>query len=924
MTGIAAPIHGPIACPLGAPLGAPLATPLGAAASRQPADTTGGGGADRAPAPAPVAVAAIIPAHGQPGLLAEALAALLGQQGVAVAAIVVDDGCPFPETTATAAAFATAHPGRVFALRRANGGLSAARNTGIEFALAAFPALEAIYFLDADNRLHPRFLARALAALRAAPPETGWIYPDFDMFGVALNGSGAGPWSLLAHLSDNLSEAGSLVRRAVLEAGLRFDETMRSGFEDWDFWLQAAAAGFRGQHLANAGFRYRRRPESMLSGAERQREALLAGMRRKHAALFAPRRVLALEAEEAPRFALHETGTEEARLLLDPAEGIAMVLGAAEARARLLEAEALPATAFHPGILCFADPAALARLRAARLIRGLFWRAEVALREGAELVAVDLADGPAEAAALEALPEPGAAAAAALPERGAAAAAALLFVPRRLLGAAAAEAGPGRLESLQGGASALRQAGLRVTLPAEPGRPLPGSGAPLARLLAEAAALRVLHARRTALPLAWRVEWRAPREAAAARAFAAAGLGPVLPCRPRPGERAIGFVLPLFAQGGVERVVVNQAAVLRRRGWRTHLLVLGAARAALPAPAREAFESITLASGFGEARADWRHPHLGADTSGFGAEPGAASVAGLLAGLDVVVNTHSLGAHALMGRLRRLGLRTYVGLHLVERQENGQPLGNPHLALGYEHAYDGALVISRGLAAWCAAQGWPAGKLHLIPNAPGHATAPAAVSAALAGRATRRREQRGGRLRALFLGRLDPQKGIDRLAALIAATGDRVHWRVVGRHLLESAPPPLGVPVEPPLGDPAALDALYAWADVLVLPSRFEGVPLTVLEAQRLGCVPVATEAGEIAEIVAHGVDGFLVPQRGRAEATILAEMAGILERLAADPALLLETGRRAAGRVAALGWEECMAGFLDHLDRVVPAGWPR
>ena len=27
---------------------------------------------------------------------------------------------------------------------------------------------------------------------------------------------------------------------------------------------------------------------------------------------------------------------------------------------------------------------------------------------------------------------------------------------------------------------------------------------------------------------------------------------------------------------------------------------------------------------YGEARADWRHPHLGADPSGFGAEPGAA------------------------------------------------------------------------------------------------------------------------------------------------------------------------------------------------------------------------------------------------------------------------------------------------------------
>jgi glycosyltransferase involved in cell wall biosynthesis len=107
---------------------------------------------------------------------------------------------------------------------------------------------------------------------------------------------------------------------------------------------------------------------------------------------------------------------------------------------------------------------------------------------------------------------------------------------------------------------------------------------------------------------------------------------------------------------------------------------------------------------------------------------------------------------------------------------------------------------------------------------------------------------------------------------------------------------------------------------VLVLPSRYEGVPLTALEAQRLGCAVVATVSGEIAEIVTHGEDGFLVPQRGRSEAAVLEDMLGWLRRLAADPALLLETGQRAAARIAAAGgWEERMADFLAHLDRVVP-----
>src|SRR5688572_8504387 len=90
--------------------------------------------------PAAVAIVVVIPAWRQPGLLPEALASVLAQQGAPpIAAVVVDDGCPSPSTAAVALQYAAAHPGRVFLLRQRNQGLSAARNTGIEFALAAFP-----------------------------------------------------------------------------------------------------------------------------------------------------------------------------------------------------------------------------------------------------------------------------------------------------------------------------------------------------------------------------------------------------------------------------------------------------------------------------------------------------------------------------------------------------------------------------------------------------------------------------------------------------------------------------------------------------------------------------------------------------------------------------------------------------------------
>jgi glycosyltransferase involved in cell wall biosynthesis len=154
--------------------------------------------------PGEITLAVIIPAWRQPGLLAEAIASALGQQGAPpTAVVVVDDGCPFPDTAETAQGFAALHPGRVFLLRRRNGGLSAARNTGVEFVLAAFPACRALFFLDADNHLLPPFLARAWAAMQAAPPGIGWLYPDFDEFGGTRNWSAAGAWSLLQLLAQN-------------------------------------------------------------------------------------------------------------------------------------------------------------------------------------------------------------------------------------------------------------------------------------------------------------------------------------------------------------------------------------------------------------------------------------------------------------------------------------------------------------------------------------------------------------------------------------------------------------------------------------------------------------------------------------------------------------------------------------------------
>lgn len=257
---------------------------------------------------APIGV--VIPGYGHPRLLGEAVVSACEQScDNPIYAVIVDDGCKYPETAEIAQSLIQKYSGHLFYLRQPNTRLPGARNAGIRFLLENFDDLEAIFFLDADNRLQPHALETYYKTL-IHNPNMAWAYPDINFFGMTWGTEGfdtritSQNYSVLKHLVGNISEAGSLVRADVFRRGHLYDETMRDGFEDWEFWLQLLSAGYRGVRAENAGFFYRRRSESMLTDSRRIEENIISGMRRKHAALYSMRNVMRLEHEEAPAFAV--------------------------------------------------------------------------------------------------------------------------------------------------------------------------------------------------------------------------------------------------------------------------------------------------------------------------------------------------------------------------------------------------------------------------------------------------------------------------------------------------------------------------------------------------------------------------------------------------------------------------------------------
>jgi glycosyltransferase involved in cell wall biosynthesis len=150
----------------------------------------------------------------------------------------------------------------------------------------------------------------------------------------------------------------------------------------------------------------------------------------------------------------------------------------------------------------------------------------------------------------------------------------------------------------------------------------------------------------------------------------------------------------------------------------------------------------------------------------------------------------------------------------------------------------------------------------------------------------------------LTVANLRPEKGYDVLldaARSIARRGVPVRFAAVGRgplaDELTARHETLGLGDRFRfLGERSDVIRLLVGCDVFVLPSRQEGLPVTLMEATSTGTAIVATEVGGVPQVITDGVDGLIVTP-GDPEA-----LADAIERVATDPDL-----RRRLGEAATL-----------------------
>lgn len=261
-----------------------------------------------------------------------------------------------------------------------------------------------------------------------------------------------------------------------------------------------------------------------------------------------------------------------------------------------------------------------------------------------------------------------------------------------------------------------------------------------------------------------------------------------------------------------------------------------------------------------------------------------------------VLHTHAHFSLNVLGRVagRLAGARVIAHMHADNVFRTGGLAARAQAALDNVTARLCARIIavSEATAASLVRQGYPAGRVVVVRN--GIDTQPPPEPCRPTGVPV-------GAPILLHVGRLAPVKGQRELIEALPRLGhDAAVAVLVGKDLetagayereLESLAAAVGVRDRVVLaGYRSDVAALLAAADVFVLPSRVEGLPLTVLEAMAAARPVVATRVGGTPEAVVDGETGLLVPP-GDVEA-----LAAALDSLLGDSDLarrLGEAGRR-------------------------------
>lgn len=229
-------------------------------------------------------VTVVIPCFRQAHYLKECIASVVAQTYENWKVIVVDDESPdHDQMQRVIDGF---NEPRIRIIRHEkNGGLAAARNTGIEES-----GTELVLPLDSDDKIEPDCL-ESMVPVMLADRKLDCVFADVQRFGrsaelTEFHGPPIG--EKVVRVEDTLPGAGTMMRRGFWARVGGYDEAhiMRRGREDFEFYIRAFSVGCRAAHVAKPLYLYRISHSSMVTAAAAHDDEIFDYIYNKHRKMF--------------------------------------------------------------------------------------------------------------------------------------------------------------------------------------------------------------------------------------------------------------------------------------------------------------------------------------------------------------------------------------------------------------------------------------------------------------------------------------------------------------------------------------------------------------------------------------------------------------------------------------------------------------
>jgi len=196
-------------------------------------------------------VSVVIPCFNHGRFLPGCVESVEAQTHPEIEIVVVDDGSTDRETHEVLDALE--RRGVTVERLPENAGPSVARNRALERINGRY-----VLPVDADNLLVPDAVERLVAQLSGAGETVGFVYPSVQYFGNRDDWFDAPEYNRFTLLTGNYCDTCSLFDADVFRAGVRFEEEIRVGHEDWDLMLQLAERDVAGEPARGQTVLYRK------------------------------------------------------------------------------------------------------------------------------------------------------------------------------------------------------------------------------------------------------------------------------------------------------------------------------------------------------------------------------------------------------------------------------------------------------------------------------------------------------------------------------------------------------------------------------------------------------------------------------------------------------------------------------------------